>query len=109
MRAGRMDRRIQLQSLTVTKDADGNDVESWSAIATVWAEKRESGGKEAMAGDAVQADIDAVFRIYYRTDVLTTSRVVYESRTFDIQRFAEIGRHEGLEILCKERRAAGPE
>jgi SPP1 family predicted phage head-tail adaptor len=39
--AGRLDRRISIESKTVVQDEFGQPVETWAELATVWAHKRD--------------------------------------------------------------------
>lgn len=95
-----LDRRVQLQHRTVTKNERGDAVDSYATYATVWALKRDTRAQERFAGQQVQAELDTVFQIRYRNDVLATDRLICEGRTFDIRPGAEIGRRVGLEILA---------
>lgn len=47
MRAGLLDRKVIVQSRTVTQDADyGSEQVTWGTFATVWARFQETGGAE---------------------------------------------------------------
>jgi SPP1 family predicted phage head-tail adaptor len=70
---------------------------------TVWANVRPLSGREYYAALAAQivAEETLVFEIRHRTDVRPgTARVLYESRTYNIRRVAEIGRRDGLSIFA---------
>lgn len=105
MRAGRLDRRLTIQSRTTAADAQGQQIETWSDVATVWASKRDLRGREYFAANATNADVSTTFEIRYRSDVTVLHRVVCEGTTYDVQQVSEIGRREGLQIIC---RAAKP-
>ena len=101
--AGKLDRRIQLQSATVTNDADYNEeVLTWATYATVWArqEFHKSGEGEASARE--YAEMGLYFTIRYRDDVSAEHRIVYESNNYEIiGRPREIGRREHLKIQAR--------
>lgn len=102
MRAGDMDRRIELQHRTLAAaNAHGEQVPSWATYATVWAQRLEGGGREQFVAATTYASTEVRFRIRHRTDVLVTDRVVFDSKTFDVLGTAEIGRKEGLEIFAR--------
>lgn len=104
MQAGQLDRLITLQALTVTTDAYGGVVESWSPVATLWAQFLPGGGNEKFTAAQVYAEAQARFRIRYRDDVTPEHRIVDEYGTeWDILGVSEIGRRVGLEIHCKAR------
>lgn len=47
MRAGLLDRKVTVQSRTVTQDANyGSEVETWGTFATMWVRFNETGGNE---------------------------------------------------------------
>lgn len=47
MRAGLMDRKVTVQSRTVTQDANyGSEVSTWGTFATMWVRFDETGGQE---------------------------------------------------------------
>jgi SPP1 family predicted phage head-tail adaptor len=106
LQAGRMDRRITIQRVTLTYDALNNPVETWAALATVWASKLEYIGSEAVAAEEVGAQMTTTFRIRWSIKVSTVNpkdRLSFEDRTWNIQNVKEIGRKEGLEIIALAR------
>jgi SPP1 family predicted phage head-tail adaptor len=102
MRAGRRDRLVELRHRVVALDpSSGQEVESWpEAYATVWAEKIDVRSREFLAGSVAVGEITTTFRILYRTDVLSTDRIVYGGLAYNIQPPIEIGRREGLELMA---------
>ncbi len=102
MRAGAMDRLIELQRRSLAAaNVHGERVESWTTYSTVWAEKLEGGGREAFVAQTTYASTDMRFRIRHRTDVVVTDRVLFDGRGFDILGINEIGRREGLELFTR--------
>lgn len=104
MRAGRKDRLIRIETLTVGKDAQGGPTEAWALLDEVWAEVKSLSGTERLLAAQVTAHALLKFRIYYRDDFDETARIVYEGRNYDIQPpLAELGRRAELEITGKLR------
>jgi SPP1 family predicted phage head-tail adaptor len=103
VRSGRLDRRLTLQRRTLIENDYGEAVETWTDLATVWAEKIPVRGAERYAAMQTVAEVDCKFRIRYRRGVTPLDRVVCEGITYDVQGVLEIGRREGLEILAKGR------
>jgi SPP1 family predicted phage head-tail adaptor len=103
MPAGDLDRRVKLDAPVVARDTDfGSEVTTWNTVATVWAKLMER-----MAGEGIEADQRVMtrqitIRIRYRSDVLTTWRVVCGTRRFRINGTLEVGRREYLHLLCEE-------
>lgn len=102
MRAGQLDRPVQLQHRTLTRNASGEQVATYATYATVWAGKRDLRGREYVAAQQITAELTATWQLRWRGDVLATDRLVDDgSVTFDIINVAEIGRRKGLELMCR--------
>lgn len=89
---GELTERVTLQSRTVTKDAYGQDVITWTDIATVWARVRALRGREFFAAAAVQQEQSIKAVIRQRTDVDATCRLVWQGRPHDITGAIPLGR-----------------
>ena len=101
MRAGRLDRRLTIQSRTLARNARGDESASWSNTATVWASRRDVSGREFFSSSEIRADISTVFRIRHRDGVSVLDRVIEDGLTYDIVHIARIGRREGLDLVCR--------
>lgn len=105
--AGELDRRVQLQSATVTNDPDYNEeVLTWATYATVWAklehhtQRQEWSEGEAFAREFAQFGMFLTIR--YRSDVTSEHRVIFEGTTYEIiGKPRELGRREGLKIQVR--------
>lgn len=84
MRSGNLRHRVVLQRATLTKDAVGGDVQTWSTLDTVWASVRPLSGREAFEGQRVTATGSHYLTIRYRDDVTVGMRAVWHGRTFEI-------------------------
>jgi len=99
--AGRRDRRIQVLKRVGTRDASGAVVVTWSPAFKLWAEMRDRTGRETLqAGQAEVAAWDARFEVLYRADVARTDRIEYRGETWRIVHIDELGRREGMVLLC---------
>ena len=103
MRSGRLDRRLTLQRKTATENDYGEPVETWTTLATVWAEKIPVRGSERYAAMQTVAEVEERFKIRYRTGLTPLDRVICDGITYDVQGVIEIGRREGWEILARGR------
>jgi len=102
MRSGRLDRQIELQTLTKSQGAAGGSERSWSTLDNVYAEVSQRQGDEANEGDQKHDDQTYIFRIRFRTDVDSAStRIKYAGDTYDIQGVQELGRREALQIKAR--------
>ncbi len=99
MRAGDLDRLITIEQPTETIDAYGAPIQSWTTLAAnVPAQVSYDNGSEYFAAGQMNARIDAVFKIRYRSDLTTKMRISYGGETYDIKFLNEIGRREGYNI-----------
>lgn len=108
MESPRLDRRLTLQRFTSTQDpGSGENVETWSDLATVWANYKPVSDGEKMQAGEVSATLSARFTIRYDSawsDLSALDRVVFEGRTFDVWGCKEVGvRRQFLEITAAAR------
>lgn len=100
IRAGRLDRRITLQEVQTVPDGYGFTT-AWVDTSSLWAERTDQGGEEFMAVGMQLNRARAVFRIRWREGVDATMRVRSDETSFAIVAINEIGRREGLELMCE--------
>lgn len=100
MKAGRLDRRVILQSCTISQEADGGVIRTYQNVATVWASVTPEKGQENFADDQPIARQSVVFTIRYRAGVEPKGRVQYQGRFYNIRDVQEVGRREGLKIVA---------
>jgi SPP1 family predicted phage head-tail adaptor len=99
MRAGSLDRRVELQHRVLgARTARGSQVETYETYATVWARKQDLTGREYFAAQGMNAEGSTKFVIRFREDVLETDRVLFNGRSYNVRNIAELGRREGLEL-----------
>lgn len=99
--AGRLDRRIVIQTCTTTQGAAGGVAEAWTTDATVWAQKVETTGSEAKRAGALRAETDLLLRIRYRQGLSEDQRVYFDGRYYDIIAITELDRRDGQMIQCR--------
>lgn len=108
--AGALDRRIAIDTKSVTRNPDyGTEVVSWTTLATVWASvedvaKTTPGGGEDVKLNERVVTLPVQIRLRYRSDLRTDMRVrlLDRNRTLQIVSIAEIGRRDGLMLVCEE-------
>lgn len=69
MNAGKLNRRLKLYQPTITVAASGQQVESFTQAAEVWAQFVDGRGKETFEGEQKVSVTPASFVIRYRDDV----------------------------------------
>jgi SPP1 family predicted phage head-tail adaptor len=101
--AGELDRRIALQSATITNDPDYNEeIQTWATYVTVWAKMEFHLSTEGQASAREFAEMGLYFTIRHRTDISPEHRIVYESNNYEIiGRPREIGRRRFLKIQVR--------
>lgn len=101
--AGELDRRIELQSATITNDPEYNEeIQAWETYATVWAKMEFHKSDESEASARRYAEMGLFFTIRYRADVTPEHRVVFESEDYEIiGRPREIGRRRFLKMQVR--------
>lgn len=99
--AGQLDRRITIQTFSETTDSFGQEVKSFSTLASVWANVVEKVGREGEDGEMIAATKKVEFIIRYRTDVDEEMRILYNNNTYKIQAIQSAdARKAFLKIVC---------
>lgn len=99
MRAGKMDRVIQIDTYSSVQDpSSGEEIAVWLPLATMRAEVIQSSADEFLAAGEVQGRVGVIFRTRYVAGVTVQSRVTHEGRYFNLVEVKEIGRRKGLEL-----------
>ena len=101
--AGRLDKRVTLQSATSARDGHGQAVETWSDVATVWAAVEPIRGREFFAAQQVSAETTHRVTMRWRSGVSPKWRVVFGGRTFRIESVINVReKNERIELMCVE-------
>lgn len=106
MRAGELDRRIDIQQAVISKNELNESVPTWISLGTVWAKKTDVSDGERSRASEVAAQITTRFLIRWSiamSEVNPKDRVIFGGRTYDIFFVKEIGRREGIEISAAAR------
>lgn len=97
-----MRERVTLQAPGTTQDALGARVESWTDVATVWAQVTPLRSREWFAASQAQSSVEMKVRIWHRTDVVHGMRLVWRGQPYDIvgEPIDVQARREVLELMC---------
>lgn len=103
MDAGKLNRRIVIQSQTATQDAIGQPLpDTWTTFATVWAHIKFNSGYESIKGEAVASIARASMRIRYREDITNKMRVTHNSITYEIKAvMPDEAKREFVDLACE--------
>jgi SPP1 family predicted phage head-tail adaptor len=90
VKAGDLNRQIVIQSRDTGEDAAGQPVDTWTTLATVWANIAGATGMGSIRQSAVREGVAVElnsysFRIRYRTDVDAAKRVVFDGQNYDVK------------------------
>ncbi|QRX82248.1 phage head closure protein [Glaciimonas sp. PAMC28666] len=99
MLAGRLTRRITLQSPPTGQDESGNPLTGWTDIATVWASIVDLSGREYIAAAAVQNAVQTKITIRYRQGIVASMRVVHGENIYNVEAILGQGR-KALLLMC---------
>lgn len=100
--AGKLNRRIQLQNDSVGQDTYGEDIQSFTTFATVWAELLSQKASEKFTGNQFAGFEATHWRIRYRADIDHLSRVVYDGKIYEVQGVMEgMGRKQEMILITK--------
>lgn len=101
MRAGNLDRTIEIESRGTGVDLYGTPIDVWTTFATMRAQKLENAidDREGARGDTTDNVI--TFRMRWLDGLTLENRINYETRPFKIMRIKELGRRVGLDIVCE--------
>jgi head-tail adaptor len=120
VRAGRLDRKIDIQRKTVTHSASGQATETWTNLAARrWASVSPVSATERFSAPQLLARQQTEFQVRWSTDIADLSpldRIVYPAvpdtspptpipgtSIYDIVEVHEIGRLEGFKIIAVRR------
>jgi SPP1 family predicted phage head-tail adaptor len=103
IRAGSLDKIIDVLSKTVAPDSYNQTIETWTTQSTVHAEVINEGGGEFYAAQKLFAETSVVFRIRFLANVTTLNRISYNGHIFQILHVKDVGfRHAELQLSCTE-------
>ena len=104
---GRAAHRIKLQAKSVTRNAIGEEIVTWTDVVTdtadhaIWAEAWPLKGREFFAAQQTQYAADVRFRIRYRDGVTREQRILWKDEPYDIVMLVDVGAaRQTIEILA---------
>lgn len=99
MQAGRLNKRITIQSPATGQDATGEPTTGWTDVATVWASIVDVSGREYVAAGGLQNSAQTKITIRYRSGIVPSMRVVHGSDAYNVE--AVLGQDKrSLLLMC---------
>ena len=103
LKAGELNHRITIEKNEPITSSDGSLLENWVTVVSVWADYQAKSGREFFAAQRFNAEVNALFRIRYRSDLTVKMRVKYKSRCFEILFLNDTDKDQGeLVLACRE-------
>lgn len=100
MRAGLLDRKINIVEVSTTVDIYGQPTTTETVVATPWANFLQQSAREWLKDGVTASETRAVFRVRHVDGVSTNHVLEYDGRRWDISEVREIGRRKGLDIYA---------
>ena len=105
MNAGDLRDRVTIQRATTADDGFGNVTNGWGDLLTVWANVRETPGKEIVAAGRIEASRTATIRVRASSQsrgVTAADRIIARGQDWNIRSVAAVGDgRELIEFLCE--------
>lgn len=99
----RMDKRVTLQSVAQASDGQGGFTDTWSSVASLWAEIEPLNGYEKLQAMQLASPVTHKVTIRYRAGVTTKDRLLYSGRVFHIKEVINVGEDGNfLRLRCVE-------
>jgi len=103
MKAGQLRHRVTIQSRTTARDAHDDPIATWSTVVKVWASIEPLNARELILAQQVESNVTHKVTIRYRSGVTSAMRVVFGSRTFEIDSVINTDeRNITMVLMCEE-------
>jgi SPP1 family predicted phage head-tail adaptor len=103
MNAGKLRHRVTVQFKTVTPDAYGGPVETWTDVCTAWASVEPLQGRELANAQTVNTETTTRITMRYMPGVIAANRIVFEGKFYNIQSVIDTEmKHRELVIMASE-------
>jgi SPP1 family predicted phage head-tail adaptor len=110
VRVGNLRDRVTFQRATSGDDGYGNVITGWADHLTVWADIRETLGKERVDAGRIEASATATVRIRASAasrGLTEADRMIGRGVTWNIRSIVEVGNNRALlDVLCEKGVAA---
>lgn len=106
MRAGRLRHRLTVQTATISQNAFGEPVQTWTTLATVWGAVEPLRGAERQRAMQVSATEEVKIVLRHSATIggiKPDDRILYGSKVYDISAVMNIDeRNRELNVMAKE-------
>jgi SPP1 family predicted phage head-tail adaptor len=102
MQAGQLNQRVTLQTCAITKDAVGGPVETWSDLATVWANVYDLSGKAINEAQQVGSSVTRRVTVRQRSGLTSGLRVRFADGRLAKVSFVRMPSRVITELHCED-------
>lgn len=102
VRAGELRQSVTIQRAAISRNAVGEEVETWGTLAVVRAAAETAPGSEFFRGDVRLSEQPVLFTVRHRSNWTPTveDRVLWDGDAYDIEAVTNVdGRNKAWEIL----------
>ena len=100
---GQLRHRLELHSASSAQNDFGESIDTWSSYTTVWGKVAPMKGEELFHAQQTNATVTHKILIRYNSNVIAEHRVIFGSRTFEINAVLDPEeRNEMLFLHCTE-------
>ena len=101
MRAGNLDRLIEIQCRSTGIDLYGTPINVWTTFATMRAQLIQIATDNTEGARGNVSDQVVTFRTRWLDGVSLENQVVYNGQTYFLKNIKELGRRVGLDLICE--------
>ena len=102
MQAGRLNRRVTLQSPSQSVDEIGQPIPGWTDVATLWADIRMKSGLESIKAGAPVSVVQASIRVRYMAGITAGMRIVHNLQAYNIVAvLPDVGAREYVDLVAE--------
>lgn len=103
MRAGSLDKKVEFQSLTKSKNSFKEVVEEWNKFVEAYVSILPLRGKEYFSSKGVKSEVSHKLQMRYMDGITSDMKIVYGVRTFEIESVINIREeNKTLELMLTE-------
>lgn len=105
IQAGKLNKRLVLQSKTNTETKNGSFKENWTTLDTVWANISHVSQGEEMIAKGINNTLKAIILIRYRSDINTNCRGYWNSNYYNITEVINVNNENRKLLITAEVRS----
>ena len=103
MLAARLNKRVQIQTVSSSKDTHGTEIQTYTTTNTVWAGIKPVSGNEKYINQQIVAEVTHSIIIRYLSGVTPKMRILFGTRVFDILNVLNLDeKNVEMNLLCRE-------